>query len=136
MSCFQDDPSPSVKSARGELITSKKREILPMEGEALFHGDHREALLPNAPPVNGLGKPSAQEPNCPFAEISPAIRQKNTAHQRKSSARRFRASADPRAFHPPSGRRDKGWMLRVMGAQEPDDGSVAPPDEEVTTHAR
>lgn len=53
-----------AKSPQAELKTSKKREILPMEGKAIFHGERREALLPNARSVNDLGKPPAQEYNC------------------------------------------------------------------------
>ena len=125
-----------AKSSQAELITSKKREILPMEGEAIFHGERHEALVPNARSVNDLGKPSAQEYNCQFAEISPAIRQNKITHQRKSSARRSCASADPSAFHPPFRRWDEGWTLHATGAKEPGDSPVAPPDEEVITSVR
>lgn len=81
-----------AKSLQTELITSKKREILPLETEAVFHSEHHKALLPNARSVNDLGEPSAQEYNCQFAGISPAIRQNKITHQRKSFARCSHAS--------------------------------------------
>lgn len=81
-----------AKSSQMDLISSKKREILPLESEAVFHDEHRKALLPNARSVNDLGEPSAQEYNCQFAGISPAIRQNKITHQRKSFAHCSRAS--------------------------------------------
>lgn len=107
-----------------------------MEGKAVSHGDHHEALRPNVRSVNDLGKPWAQEYNAQSAGISPAIRQNKITHQRKSSARRSRASADLSAFHPPFRRWDEGRVLHATGTKEPDDSPTAPPDEEAVTGTR
>lgn len=81
-----------VRAWREELIIVNKREILPEEGEAIFHRERHEVLLPNARPANDLSEPSTPECNCQFAEISPAIRQRPRTLQRKASARRSRPS--------------------------------------------
>lgn len=90
-----------AKSLQTELITSKKGQILPLENEAVFHGEHHKALLPNTRSVNDLGEPSAQEYNCQFAGISPAIRQNKNIHQRKSFCSLLPRLPDPSDFYPP-----------------------------------
>lgn len=109
-----------AKSLQMELIISKKREILPLENEAVFHGEHHKALLPNTRSVNDLGEPSAQEYNCQFAGISPAIRQNKNTHQRKSFARCSHASLTHLiSTHHCSA----GMRIDAPGTEEPGDSS-------------
>lgn len=124
---------------RTELITSKKREVLPLESDAVFHGEHHKVLLPNVRSVNDLGEPSAQEYNCQFAGISPAIRQNKITHQRKSSACCSRASLTHLiSTHHCSAR----MRVDASGTKEPGDSSVkmkksSPvPDKEVVIVVR